>query len=63
MGDGTGAIAALKARAVLIDMEESVVNTLLKGSVGEIFDPVQRVTSVSGSGNNLAVGHYRYGLE
>jgi len=63
VGEGKGKIAALQARAVMIDMEESVVNTLLTGPLKDVFDPSQRVTAVSGSGNNWAVGHYRYGLE
>lgn len=40
VGDGKGDIAALKARAVLIDMEESVVNSAFKGNFGDVFDPV-----------------------
>eukprot|EP00036_Acanthoecidae_sp_10tr_P012996 CAMPEP_0206290352 /NCGR_PEP_ID=MMETSP0106_2-20121207/2576_1 /ASSEMBLY_ACC=CAM_ASM_000206 /TAXON_ID=81532 /ORGANISM="Acanthoeca-like sp., Strain 10tr" /LENGTH=440 /DNA_ID=CAMNT_0053720911 /DNA_START=229 /DNA_END=1548 /DNA_ORIENTATION=+ len=63
LGDGTGKIGALKARAVLIDMEEGVINSLLSGPMREVFDPVLKVSSVSGSGNNWAVGHYRYGVD
>ena len=33
-------------------MEEGVVNELLKGSVGELFDHRQLITDVSGCGNN-----------
>eukprot|EP00117_Sycon_ciliatum_P010307 scpid50670/ scgid12257/ Tubulin epsilon chain; Epsilon-tubulin len=61
VGDGTGKIRSLKARAVLVDMEESVVNELLRGQLGEVFDCRQNLTSISGSGNNWAVGHYMYG--
>ena len=61
VGDGTKKIFSLKARAVLVDMEESVVNELLRGPLGEIFDCRQQLTSVSGSGNNWAVGHKTYG--
>ena len=59
--NGSSPIASLKARAVLIDMEEGVVNENLKGPLGDIFDTRQLITSVSGSGNNWAVGHYTYG--
>ena len=58
-----GPIAALKARAVLIDMEEGVINQLSQGPLGDLFDAEQKVTSVSGSGNNWAVGHYTYGAQ
>jgi hypothetical protein len=47
---------------VLVDMEEGVINAALKGPLGEVFDPVLKVSSVSGSGNNWAVGYYRYGV-
>lgn len=43
LGDGTGKIGALKARAVLIDMEEGVINSMLSGPLGEVFDPVLKV--------------------
>lgn len=43
---------SLKARAVLIDMEEGVINELLKSPLKHIFNSKQLVTDVSGSGNN-----------
>lgn len=46
LGDGTGKIGALKARAVLIDMEEGVINSLLTGPMREVFDPMLKVSSV-----------------
>ena len=45
-------LMGLKARAVLIDMEEGVLNSLLKGNLGELFDSRQSISDVSGSGNN-----------
>ncbi|BBN09110.1 hypothetical protein Mp_4g17230 [Marchantia polymorpha subsp. ruderalis] len=54
-------IQCLKARAVLIDMEEGVVNQLLKGPLSELFDEKQYITDNSGSGNNWAQGHEFYG--
>ncbi|KAJ8385949.1 hypothetical protein AAFF_G00179110 [Aldrovandia affinis] len=54
-------IRSLKARAVLIDMEEGVVNEILQGPLGDVFDSTQLITDVSGSGNNWAVGHKVYG--
>ncbi|EGD72884.1 tubulin [Salpingoeca rosetta] len=54
-------IASLRARAVLIDMEEGVVNEVLSGPLADVFDTHQTVTNVSGSGNNWAVGYFTYG--
>ncbi|MGH0142520.1 UNVERIFIED_CONTAM: hypothetical protein FKN15_051344 [Acipenser sinensis] len=56
-----GKIRSLKARAVLIDMEEGVVNEILQGPLRDVFDSKQLITDVSGSGNNWAVGHKVYG--
>ena len=55
-------IKNLKARAILVDMEEGVVNELLDGHLREIFDNKQLITDVSGSGNNWATGNKEYGL-
>ncbi|KAL8186410.1 UNVERIFIED_CONTAM: Tubulin epsilon chain, partial [Gekko kuhli] len=66
-GDGAdiskGKICSLKARALLIDMEEGVVNEILQGPLRDIFDSKQLITDVSGSGNNWAVGHKLYGCQ
>ncbi|XP_014906037.1 tubulin epsilon chain isoform X1 [Poecilia latipinna] len=56
-----GRIQHLKARAVLIDMEEGVVHGILQGPLREVFDSAQLLTDVSGSGNNWAVGNLTYG--
>uniref|UniRef100_A0AAQ5XRX3 Tubulin/FtsZ GTPase domain-containing protein n=1 Tax=Amphiprion ocellaris TaxID=80972 RepID=A0AAQ5XRX3_AMPOC len=56
-----GRIQHLKARAVLVDMEEGVVKEILQGPLREVFDSAQLLTDVSGSGNNWAVGHMTYG--
>lgn len=39
-------------QAVLVDMEEGVVNKILQGPLRELFDSTQLITDVSGSGNN-----------
>lgn len=39
-------------QAVMIDMEEGVVNEILKGPLRDVFDCQQLITDVSGSGNN-----------
>ncbi|XP_053164094.1 tubulin epsilon chain isoform X4 [Hemicordylus capensis] len=66
-GDGAdickGKICSLKARALLIDMEEGVVNEILQGPLRDVFDSKQLITDVSGSGNNWAVGHKMYGSQ
>ncbi len=63
VGNGTVPISSLRARAVLVDMEEGVVNEVSKGPLGELFDTRQLVTAVSGSGNNWAHGHMEYGRQ
>ncbi|XP_061741813.1 tubulin epsilon chain-like isoform X1 [Nerophis ophidion] len=64
--DGThlaagGRIQLLKARAVLVDMEEGVVSEILQGPLRDVFHSTQLLTDVSGAGNNWAVGHMTYG--
>ncbi|GAB5033511.1 Hypothetical protein NocV09_01400450 [Nannochloropsis oceanica] len=53
----------LKARAVLVDMEEGPVAETLRGPLGPLFDSHQYLTDVSGAGNNFAHGHYAYGAQ
>ena len=53
----------LKARAVLVDMEEGPVAETLRGPLGPLFDSHQYLTDVSGAGNNFAHGHYAYGSQ
>jgi len=48
VGTGKEAIRGLRARSVLVDMEEGVVNDILNGPLREIFDTTQLVTDVSG---------------
>eukprot|EP00929_Paragymnodinium_shiwhaense_P107239 TRINITY_DN73317_c0_g1_i1.p1 TRINITY_DN73317_c0_g1~~TRINITY_DN73317_c0_g1_i1.p1 ORF type:complete len:586 (+),score=95.31 TRINITY_DN73317_c0_g1_i1:158-1915(+) len=60
-GDGKGPIRTLKARSILVDMEEGVVNSMLSGPLAELFDSRQKITDVSGSGNNWSHGHCVYG--
>lgn len=45
-------LAYLNPQAVLVDMEEGVVNEILQGPLREMFDSTQLLTDVSGSGNN-----------
>ncbi|XP_064652208.1 tubulin epsilon chain-like [Lineus longissimus] len=63
LGDSRGKIKSLKARAVLVDMEEGVVSNVMKGPLREVFDYKQLITDVSGCGNNWAVGHHNYGVQ
>ncbi|XP_033213460.1 tubulin epsilon chain-like isoform X1 [Belonocnema kinseyi] len=55
--------AKVKARAVLIDMEDSVVGRFKQGSLRNLFDQTCTVTNYPGSANNWAVGHYTHGAE
>lgn len=54
-------ISSLKARTVVVDMEEGVIAGLLRSEYGEIFDTRQIISDVSGAGNNWAVGFHEYG--
>ncbi|KAL8439256.1 hypothetical protein Efla_005733 [Eimeria flavescens] len=47
--------------ALLVDMEEGVVQRLLRSSLGSLFDDTLLITDVSGAGNNWAYGHEVYG--
>lgn len=59
--DGKTQIYSLRARAVLIDMEEGVINQVFRSPLGELFDQQRLLKDVSGSGNNWAHGHCIYG--
>ena len=50
-------VDCLRARAVLVDMEEGVVNRVSNGPLGGLFDATEFVTDVSGAGNNWAYGY------
>ena len=56
----------LKARAVLIDMEESVISRISNdknsgnGAGSSIYDSECKILDQSGAGNNWAVGHFEY---
>ena len=62
LGDGTRQIAALRARAVLIDMEEGVVSQHARRSASfSSRVKSSQIITVSGAGNNWAHGHELYG--
>lgn len=50
-------INCLKARSIVIDTEEGVLNQLTKSKLGELFDPQQYICDVGGAGNNWAHGY------
>ena len=57
-------VGQLRARAILVDMEESVVDRLQRlPAVGGLFNNQMRLTDVSGSGNNWAHGFHEYGTQ
>ena len=60
---GDAPLASLRARALLIDLEEGVVSQVLRapGGLGRLFDPAQALVDVSGAGNNWACGYHGYG--
>src|SRR5439155_1708890 len=45
-------IHTLKARAVLVDMEEGVLRSILSSPLRDLFDGEQFIRDVSGAGNN-----------
>jgi tubulin epsilon len=56
------ALSSLRARAILIDTEETVVSETLRDPVfGDLFEETQLITDVSGAGNNWAHGYVAYG--
>ena len=59
----TSSQGQVKARAVPVDMEEGVLDGLLKGNLATLFDRRHFIANSSGSGNNWAVGHELYGQE
>lgn len=65
VGDGgsisKGKICSLNASAILIDMEQRVVNEILQGPLRDVFDSKELITDISGSRNNWAVGHQVFG--
>ena len=48
-------------RAVLVDLEPGVVDTIRSGRYGQFFRPDNCVHAQSGAGNNWAKGHYTEG--
>lgn len=50
-------------RAVLMDLEPGVVDSVRTGPYGQIFRPDNFVFGQSGAGNNWAKGHYTEGAE
>lgn len=56
-------VRGLRARGIMVDMEEGVINQSKRKITGKLFDQHQFITSVSGSGNNWAYGHNVYGVE
>jgi tubulin epsilon len=57
----TGSAMRIKARCVPIDMEEGVLNAMMRGPLAPLFDTCHFVSDVSGAGNNWAVGYMEYG--
>ncbi len=47
-----GSLTGRFLQAILIDMEEGVVNAVMKGHLRDLFEAKQLITDVSGSGNN-----------
>ncbi|XP_066996275.2 tubulin epsilon chain isoform X1 [Anabrus simplex] len=54
--------AKIKARAVCIDMEDSVVARYRSGHLRNLFDAASLLTNYPGSANNWAEGHLTHGI-
>ncbi|OMJ09070.1 Tubulin beta-2 chain [Smittium culicis] len=50
-------------RAVLVDLEPGVMDTVRSGKFGQLFRPDNFVFGQNGAGNNWAKGHYTEGAE
>lgn len=50
-------------RAVLLDLEPGVVDSIKNSSLGQLFNPSHFIYGQSGAGNNWAKGHYTEGAE
>jgi len=50
-------------RAVLVDLEPGVVDTVRSGTYGKIFRPDNMICGQAGAGNNWAKGYYTEGAE
>jgi tubulin beta len=50
-------------RAVLVDLEPGVMDSIKAGPIGHLFRPDNFVFGQSGAGNNWAKGHYTEGAE
>ncbi|KAK2585998.1 hypothetical protein KPH14_010569 [Odynerus spinipes] len=55
--------AKVKARAILIDMEDSVVARFQQGPLRGLFNTTCTVTNYPGSSNNWATGYYTHGIQ
>ncbi|XP_066586387.1 tubulin epsilon chain-like [Prorops nasuta] len=55
--------AKVRARAVLIDMEDSVVSRFKEGPLRKLFDQTYTISNYPGSGNNWAMGYCTHGME
>jgi len=51
----------LKARAIIIDTEEGVINSMLKSDIGGLFEKNNIIKDASGAGNNWAAGNKYFG--
>lgn len=56
-----GRTYAMKARALLIDMECGPLQETMRSPLGSLFEETQYIMDVSGSGNNFAHGFAEYG--
>ncbi len=59
--NNTSEIPILKARCLVVDTEEGVINQLMKSELSELFNNKHFIKGVSGAGNNWAHGNFEYG--
>lgn len=53
----------IKARSIIVDTEEGVINQIMKGKNAHLFDELNIIKNVSGAGNNWGHGYGEYGPE
>lgn len=62
VGSGIGGRKSYAPRAVMVDLEPSVVQEAQK-SCGSLFNPANMITRIEGAGGNFAVGYLTEGRE
>ncbi len=47
-------------RCILTDCEPGIINSITSSSIGKLFNPDRIITGNNSTGNNYALGNYKY---